>query len=107
MYLIDEQHIVRLQRGEHTGQITRLVEHGARADLKADAQLIGDDIRQGGLSQPGSNAVKPFSNATPDTPLSPSMLLPSSGGNQPHNNQQPYLAVNFCVALQGVFPAFD
>lgn len=28
----------------------------------------------------------------------------STGGGQPHNNMQPYLAVNFCIALQGVFP---
>ena len=27
------------------------------------------------------------------------------GGNQPHNNQQPYLVVNFCIALQGLFPS--
>lgn len=26
------------------------------------------------------------------------------GGNQPHNNLQPYLAVNFLIALQGIFP---
>ncbi len=27
-----------------------------------------------------------------------------SGGDQPHNNMMPYLTVNFCIALQGVFP---
>jgi microcystin-dependent protein len=26
------------------------------------------------------------------------------GGSQPHNNMQPYLTLNFCIALQGVFP---
>jgi microcystin-dependent protein len=26
------------------------------------------------------------------------------GGNQPHNNLMPYLVVNFCIALQGIFP---
>jgi microcystin-dependent protein len=26
------------------------------------------------------------------------------GGDQPHNNLQPYLTLNFCIALQGVFP---
>jgi microcystin-dependent protein len=30
--------------------------------------------------------------------------LTSSGGDQPHNNLQPYLTLNFCIALQGVFP---
>jgi microcystin-dependent protein len=28
-----------------------------------------------------------------------------AGGGQPHNNLQPYLTMNFCIALQGVFPS--
>lgn len=27
-----------------------------------------------------------------------------TGGSQPHNNMMPYLTLNFCIALQGVFP---
>lgn len=30
--------------------------------------------------------------------------LAPSGGGLPHNNMQPYLTLNFCIALQGVFP---
>jgi microcystin-dependent protein len=30
--------------------------------------------------------------------------LAPTGGSQPHNNMQPYLTLNFCIALQGVFP---
>ncbi len=35
--------------------------------------------------------------------LSPNALAPA-GGDQPHNNLQPYLTFYFCIALQGVFP---
>jgi microcystin-dependent protein len=28
-----------------------------------------------------------------------------AGGSQPHNNLMPYLTLNFCIALQGIFPA--
>jgi microcystin-dependent protein len=31
--------------------------------------------------------------------------LPIAGGSLPHNNLQPYLTLNYCIALQGVFPA--
>lgn len=31
--------------------------------------------------------------------------LTPAGGSLPHNNMQPYLVLNFCIALQGVFPA--
>ncbi len=37
------------------------------------------------------------------TSLSPNALAPA-GGDQPHNNLQPYLTFFFCIALQGVFP---
>ena len=29
----------------------------------------------------------------------------NSGGSQAHNNMQPYIALNFCIALQGLFPS--
>jgi microcystin-dependent protein len=35
--------------------------------------------------------------------MAPQTLSPAGGG-QPHNNMQPYLTLNFCIALQGVFP---
>ncbi|KPL81231.1 phage tail protein [Herpetosiphon geysericola] len=40
---------------------------------------------------------------TPDTTLSQT-ALGLTGNNQPHNNMQPYLTLNFIIALQGVYP---
>jgi len=37
------------------------------------------------------------------TQLSP-QVIPPVGGSQPHNNMQPFLTLNFCIALQGVYP---
>jgi microcystin-dependent protein len=39
----------------------------------------------------------------PDTQLAAQALSPA-GGDQPHNNMQPYLTFHFNIALQGVFP---
>jgi microcystin-dependent protein len=36
--------------------------------------------------------------------MSPNALT-STGGGQPHNNLQPFLVINYCIAMQGVFPA--
>lgn len=38
------------------------------------------------------------------TPLL-SGTVSSIGGSQPHTNMQPYLVLNFCIALQGIFPS--
>jgi microcystin-dependent protein len=35
--------------------------------------------------------------------MSPS-AIGLAGGGGPHNNMQPYLTLNFCIALQGVYP---
>ena len=46
-----------------------------------------------------------YGSATSLTGLIPAVLTPYIGGNQPHENRQPYLAMNYTIALQGVFPA--
>jgi microcystin-dependent protein len=43
-------------------------------------------------------------SGTANTTFAPQMIGPAGGG-QPHENRQPYLAVGFCIALQGVYPA--
>jgi microcystin-dependent protein len=48
-------------------------------------------------------AISDYHTGTPNTNMHPSMLA-VAGGSLPHNNMQPYLVVNFCIALQGVFP---
>ncbi len=36
-----------------------------------------------------------------------SQFIASSGQGQPHNNMQPYLVLNFCIALQGIYPSHN
>jgi len=36
--------------------------------------------------------------------FSPNAIAPN-GGSLPHNNMMPYLTLNFCIALQGIYPA--
>ena len=45
-----------------------------------------------------------YSTASPNTTLAPSAIT-NVGGSQPHNNMQPYLVLNFVIALQGIFPS--
>ncbi len=32
-------------------------------------------------------------------------MIADAGGSQPHDNIQPYLTVNFCIALVGIYPS--
>jgi microcystin-dependent protein len=61
-----------------------------------------------GSSTPTSNVVNGGLTAyTADTPATPMLaaMVGNSGGNQPHNNLQPYLAMNWIIALYGVYPS--
>lgn len=49
------------------------------------------------------DGVNLYAAPNPVVQMSPSALAPA-GGDQPHNNLMPYLTLNFCIALQGVFP---
>ena len=70
--------------------------NGATQD-PALAKLISGDASWG-LSQGGG-----IYQDTQNTQLAPQAVAPTGGG-LPHNNMQPYLVMNFCIALQGIFP---
>jgi microcystin-dependent protein len=33
------------------------------------------------------------------------LSMPPAGGSQPHNNMQPYLVLNICICMFGIFPS--
>lgn len=77
------------------------------------AQIPAHTHGLSGSSSPGSS-VDP-TDLLPATPSRPGYATPAnvilgdgsvrpSGGGQPHNNNMPTLVVNYCIALQGIFP---
>lgn len=58
------------------------------------------------FSLPTQSTSKFFTSTGPaNTPLNIAIADANPGGGQPHPNMQPYLALNFCIALQGIFPS--
>ena len=52
--------------------------------------------------QSGNPGVLAYGSGTLNTTIAP---LGNSGGGVPHENQMPYLVMNYCIALQGIFPS--
>jgi microcystin-dependent protein len=51
-------------------------------------------------------ALQPLYNGQPVSGSTyPPVIGAAAGGSQPHENRQPYLAMTYCVALQGIYPA--
>lgn len=53
---------------------------------------------------PGYTADGSSASATLSVAMNAGMIGPNSGG-QPHDNMQPYQVLNWCIALEGIYPA--
>lgn len=72
----------------------------ANAGGQVSANVMDTTWASGGF---GSLAMYASPGAGSLVSMNP-LALAVAGGSQPHNNRQPYLVFNFCIALQGVFP---
>ena len=97
----------------HTLIVSELPSHNHPMLAKAASALTNPAGRE-----PNANKVlaEPQTSSSPPTPVniygtgSPSGTLVNAavgytGGGQPHENRQPYLTLNICIALQGIFPS--
>ncbi len=73
--------------------------HLANASNKAD----GTNVNTPSGNFPANSSVSPF-RSTANTTLAPQSVT-NVGGSQPHENRQPFLVLNFIIALQGIFPS--
>lgn len=71
--------------------------------LRANTLDLADTNIAGPSASLALSASGTLYQATANSFAAPEALAPA-GGDQPHNNLQPYLTLNFCIALQGVFP---
>jgi microcystin-dependent protein len=70
----------------------------------------GPSVSPAAPTDAARNPVNIYSNATPNQKLgqpsiSGTISIGSAGNGVPHENRQPYLAVNYIIALQGIFPS--
>jgi microcystin-dependent protein len=81
------------------------------SEMPAHSHNFGASVRDGTARSPGGqlvakgvgvNMYAPAASA-PLVQFSTNVITPAGGG-QPHNNMMPYLTLNFCIAMQGVFP---
>jgi microcystin-dependent protein len=52
-----------------------------------------------------NNGKAMYSTSSPGNSAMHPSAVTNVGGSQPHNNMQPYLVLNFCIALIGIFPS--
>jgi len=72
-----------------------------------------DGPRVGGQSGSPANAIpvktggapaNAYTSGAPQNQTMAAAMVGVVGGNMPHNNLMPYLTLNFCIAMQGIYP---
>ena len=94
--------------GESGGQASVTL---AASELPAHRHALQASGVPGNTTNPNGNTLAMCVSPTPPYigpaqlhPMGPAVLSGANGGGQPHNNVQPYLELNFIIALQGIFP---
>jgi microcystin-dependent protein len=79
------------------------------SEIPSHTHTVGVSPEPGEVKTPTGNTIARsvggniYVAGSPNVTMNGASLAPS-GGDQPHNNLQPYLTTYFCIALQGVFP---
>jgi microcystin-dependent protein len=82
-----------------------------QTEMPLHSHSLMGDVSTADVNTPGPTSS--YSRSTPgsayrNTTTSLTVMnfnaIAPAGGGQPHNNLMPYLTLNFCIALQGVFP---
>ena len=93
----------RLGEGGGTETVTL-----SEAQMPQHTHTLRATDEDGNRQDPTGNAFArgtPMYLPPPQTLGAMSNALPDAGGSQPHNNLQPFLAMNFIIALVGLYPS--
>jgi microcystin-dependent protein len=90
------------ERGGETAHTLNIAEVPTHIHTVVGTSTAGDSpIPTGNYLGAADNMYAAAANLTSIQPGT----VAAAGGSQAHNNMQPYLVLNFCIALQGIFPS--
>jgi len=89
----------------HTGQATLSGKVKCNSGAGNADTPVGNSLATISRTNQYSNAGANADMADGTVDASGNLTTSNAGGSQPHLNMQPYLTVNYCIALIGLFPS--
>ena len=84
---------------QHTLTLSELPLHSHFAKASTASNTLGSPSGNFWATGPAQYAASPINTAMAGNAIAP------AGGSQAHENQPPYLVLNFIIALTGIFPS--
>ena len=99
----DSQRPLGGRDGEEQVTLTlgQLASHDHSVNASSDAATAGT-VTGNALANTGSSLA--YGNAASLVATNPAAVA-AAGGGQAHDNMQPFLTLNYCIAVQGLFPS--
>jgi microcystin-dependent protein len=94
-----------LTQGESSGETAHTL---TISEMPAHTHIPVGSSNNASAASPAGNLWASLSGGgylpTANTTMNPASIL-NNGSSQAHDNMSPYLVLNFCIALQGIFPS--
>ena len=88
-----------------TLNVSQIPSHTHNANMKTSIGTNSSPANAAWANTPGRRIGQAYNNDTSALQAMSNSAIDPAGGNSAHNNMQPFLAVNFIIALQGIFPS--